>query len=127
MSDLFYWSAVIFIFEFIRGIFMVSKEIDDYVPGTKFPVNNPDKIKESIGSLMGSIKSKAIPSIIGLLFFVWNIIGIFNTDEWLWFSINMGIMIGFTGLSEKIKKAPVIVSLNIISSLIMGYILYLHF
>lgn len=131
MSDIFFWTGIVFIIEAIRGSIMASNEISEYKTELKIPGNieEAEAAKDSIKAMLGELKKKALPSIIGLFVLSWNIIGIFWTDAWVLFISNIAtIFIGsvVVGFVDKTKKIPVIVLFNIISISIMSYILYLN-
>lgn len=86
-----------------------------------------EKLKDS---LIGDLKGKIIPALLGLLLFVWNIIGIFYTPECKLFIINiMCIFIGTmaVGYNKKYRTPIIGIIYNLIPAIIITLILYNHF
>lgn len=134
MGSVFYFAGVVFILEAIRGIITAKKDIAVYKVGAQVPdkniMNDPEKLKQTMNDLIGELRSQAVPSIVWILYFIWNIYGIFNATEWQWFSCNFSIIVlsgVITGFNDKYRTVPFCVTVNSLCILIMSYILYLHF
>lgn len=134
MENVFYFASIVFILESIRGIITVKSEIASYKVGRPMPdknmMNDPEKLKETMNDLIGELKSKALPSIIGFLALIWNIVGICNATERTLFIYNLSVICLSSliiGFNEKARSIFMVVTVNTLSISIMSYILYSHF